>query len=99
MVNKSDWQSMKQHAFEAFTRDGKMSVSELEQIVQIGCDDGDFDEDEKAVLINIIFNLTRADLNDAMWAKVDELIHKFGLLDDSEASIEQLDDDPDQQEG
>ena len=90
---------MKQHAFEAFTRDGKMSVSELEQIVQIGCVDGDFDEDEKAVLINIIFNLTRADLNDAMWAKVDELIHKFGLLHDSEASIEQLDDNPDQEEG
>ena len=82
---------MKQHAFDAFARDGRMSVSELEKIVQIGCADGKFDEHEKAVLINIISNLTRADMNDAMWLKVDELIHKFELHDDSEAFIEHLD--------
>lgn len=93
MVNTSDWQDMKQHAFDTFARDGKMSVSELERIVQIGCADGEFDEQEKAVLINIISNLTRADMNDAMWLKVDELIHKFELHDDSEAFIEHLDDD------
>ena len=96
MVTKSSWLEMKRHAFEAFTSDGRMSPSELEQIVKIGCADGDFDEHEKAVLINIISNLTRADLNDAMWAKVDELIHKFELEHDSEASIEQLDNDLDE---
>jgi hypothetical protein len=93
MVNKSDWQEMKQHAFDAFANDGRMSVSELENIVKIGIADGEFDEQEKAVLINIISNLTRADMNDAMWLKVDELIHKFELHDDSEAFIEHLDDD------
>jgi hypothetical protein len=92
MVNKSDWQEMKQHAFDAFAKDGRMSVAELENIVNIGVADGDFDEREKAVLINIISNLTRADMNDAMWLKVDELIHKFDLHDDSEAFIEHLDD-------
>ena len=93
MVNTSDWKDMKQHAFDAFARDGRMSVPELEKIVKIGCADGEFDEQEKAVLINIISNLTRADMNDAMWLKVDELIHKFELHDDSEAFIEHLDDD------
>ena len=93
MVNKSDWQEMKRHAFDAFARDGRMSVSELENIVNIGVADGEFDEKEKAVLINIISNLTRAEMNDAMWLKVDELIHKFDLHDDSEAFIEHLDDD------
>ena len=65
----------------------------LEKIVNIGVADGEFDEQEKAVLVNIISNLTRADMNDAMWLKVDELIHKFDLHDDSEAFIEHLDDD------
>jgi hypothetical protein len=84
---------MKQHAFEAFQANGKLDVHELEQIVEMGCIDGSFDEQEKTVLINIISNLTRADLNDAMWAKVAELIHKFEL-DDSEATIEKLEDEP-----
>ena len=99
MVNKSDWQEMKRLAFEAFTSDGRMSVIELEQIVEVGCADGSFDEHEKIVLINIISNLTRADMDDAMWAKLDELIHKFELDHDSEASIEPLVDDNELQGG
>lgn len=93
MTVKSDWREMKQRAFDAFASNGRMSVTELESIVDIGCSDGDFDEQEKAVLINIISNLTRADMNDAMWLKVDELIHKFDLHHDSEAFIEHLDDE------
>jgi len=84
---------MKQHAFEAFKADGKLDVRDLEQIVKMGCSDGNFDEQEKAVLINIISNMTRADLNDAMWAMVAELIHKFELEHDSEATIEKLEDE------
>ena len=99
MVNESDWQEMKRHAFEAFSNDGRMSVQELEKIVEIGCADGSFDEHEKSVLINIISNLTRVDLNDEMWARVDELIHKFELHHDSDASIENLDDDVGLEEG
>jgi len=95
MVIKSNWQKMKQHAFEAFNRDGRMSVHELEKIVDLGCADGSFDDQEKIVLINIISSLTRADMSDAMWAKVDELIHKFELDHDKEASIERLDDEHD----
>lgn len=96
MVKKSDWNEMKQHAFGAFRDDGKISVDELEAIVEIGCNDGGFDDQEKIVLINIISNLTRADINDAMWAKIDELIHKFELDHDSDAKIEHLDDDDDE---
>ena len=95
MLSTSDWKEMKRHAFDAYARDGKMSVNELEEIVNIGVADGEFDENEKAVLINIISNLTRAEMNDAMWLKVDELIHKFDLHGDSEAFIEHLDDEND----
>ncbi len=91
MVNNSDWQKMKQLAFESFALDGKISVSDLEQMVEIGCADGEFDAMEKSVLINIISGLTRADMTEEMWLKVDELINKFELRDDSEAFIEHLD--------
>ena len=84
---------MKRHAFDAYARDGKIGVYELERIVNIGVADGEFDEQEKEVLINVISNLTRAEMNDAMWLKVDELIHKFDLHGDSEAFIEHLDDE------
>lgn len=95
MVTESNWKEMKQHAFEAYRRDGRLHVQELEKIVDIGCADGSFDEDEKVVLINIISSLTRADMTDAMWAKVDELIRKFELAYDSGASIEHLEDEED----
>jgi len=93
MVNESDWKAMKQQAFDAFARDGKMGVYELEQIVNIGLADGEFDEREKEVLVEIISKMTGADMTDRMWLKVDELIHKFDLHGDSEAFIEHLDDD------
>jgi hypothetical protein len=95
MGEKSSWKDMKRHAFEAFGRDGKLRVSELEEIVDIGCADGDFDEQEKAVLISIISTLTGAEMSNAMWIKIDELIHKFDLHLDSEAVIEHLDDEDD----
>ncbi len=93
MVNESDWKAMKQQAFDAFTRNGKLSVYELEQIVNTALADGEFDEKEKAVVVDIISRMTGAEMNDAMWLKVDDLIHKFDLHGDSEAFIEHLDDD------
>ena len=95
MEVKSDWKDMKQSAFDAFARDGKMSVDELERIVNIALADGEFDEQEKLVMVNIISNLTRAEMTDAMWLKVDELIHKFELHGDSEAFIEHLEEEQD----
>ena len=99
MTDNSDWQRMKEKAFAAFTAGGRMDVSELEKIVEIGCGDGVFDENEKTVLINIIFNMTRADLDDAMWAKVDELINKFELHHDNDAVIEEFVDEQDLETG
>jgi hypothetical protein len=90
MVDDTTWKEMKQHAFEAYATEGRMGVHVLQKLVDIGCADGGFDDNEKAVLINVIANLTRADMNDAMWAKVDELIHKFDLGHDDEATMEYI---------
>jgi len=95
MVDDSTWKEMKQHAFEAYARDGRMDVRVLEQMVEMGCANGGFDDHERSVMINVIASLTRADMNDAMWAKVDELIHKFELAHDSDASIEHIAEDHD----
>lgn len=95
MVNESDWKAMKLQAFDAFARDGKITVHELEQIVNTALADGKFDEQEKAVVIDIISKMTGEDMTDAMWLKVDDLIHKFDLHGDSEAFIEHFVDDPD----
>jgi len=94
MVKESDWKAMKQQAFDAFARDGKMNVYELEQIVNIALADGEFDDQEKEVLIDIISKMTGEDMTDAMWLKVDDLIHKFDLHGDAEAFIEHFVDEP-----
>ena len=93
MADNPDWEHMKKHAFEAFRSTGRLEAGDLEQIVNIGCSDGEFDEDEKIVLITIISTMTRADLDDAMWAKVAELISKFELGDDKEATVDNLAED------
>ena len=93
MVNNSDWKAMKQLAFDTFAREGRMSVRDLEEIVDVALADGEFDNDEKEVLINIISNLTGEEMTDAMWLKVDELINKFDLHGDSEAFIEHLEEE------
>ena len=95
MVMESNWQRMQARAFEALNRDGGLSVGELDEIVDLAFADGELDDQEKAVLIEIISSLTGADMSDAMWARVDELIRKYDLTD-SEATIEDLDDDTDQ---
>lgn len=96
MIETPSWELMKQHAFESFKTNGRLDAHELEQIINIGCEDGYFDDQEKSTLINIISNTTRADLDDNMWAKVADLITIFELEDDKDAVIEALPDEPDQ---
>jgi len=93
MTDTSDWKQMKRHAFDAFKANGRLDMHDLQNIVETGCKDGEFDQQEKDVLINIIASMTRADLNNAMWVKVTELIQKFELEHDSEATIEKLEDE------
>ncbi|MGD8384059.1 MAG: hypothetical protein PVF89_01500 [Lysobacterales bacterium] len=93
MMGGSDWRAMKTRAFAAFQSNGRMRADDLEEIVAIGCRDGNFDDKEKQMLISIIANLTRADLDHAMWEKVAELIKKFELESDEEARIEALPDE------
>ena len=93
MAEDSNWQEVKRQAFEAYAKKGSMDADELGEVIEGGCAGDGFDEHEKIVLIQIISSLTRADLSDAMWARVDELINKFDLGHDSDATIERLEDE------
>jgi hypothetical protein len=66
-------------ALEGFRSEGKLDVSELDQILGLAMEDGVMDEGEKKALINILFNLTSSDLTPELWAKVEQLIQQFEL--------------------
>lgn len=93
MVSESNWKEMQARVLEALNREGGTSVKELDEIVAIARSDGEFDDQERAVLIDFIASLTGADMSAAMWARVEELIEKYDLHDDSEATIESLDEE------
>jgi hypothetical protein len=93
MAMEPNWQKMKARALEATSHGSGIGVRELDEIVDIACADGDLDEREKAVLIDIIAGLTLADMSDALWTRVEELIEKYDLHNDSEATIEGLEDE------
>lgn len=95
MVENAYWLRLKARAFENFKVNGRLDARELSEVINIGCENGHFDDHEKADLTRIIASTTRADLNDHMWAKVADLIHKFELETDKDAVIADLPDDDD----
>ncbi|MDX1572137.1 MAG: hypothetical protein R3200_16760 [Xanthomonadales bacterium] len=76
-------QEMLFRSMQCFSDDGKLDVAELENILEIATRDGEVTEDEKRVLKNIFYNLTSADLNPALWKRVEELIVELQLDDAS----------------
>ena len=62
-----------------FSNDGKLDVTELDQIVKIALDDGLVDDEERKVLKDIIYNLTSIDLTPEMWTRVEQLVAHYGL--------------------
>ena len=79
MDNTDDSKEMLFRSIACFSDDGKLDVDELNQIVQIALRDGELDTSEKKVLVNIISNLTRADLTPDLWDRVEQLVIQFDL--------------------
>lgn len=63
----------------AFSDDGKLSVDELDHILQAALRDGQFQEEEKQLLIDMISQLSAADFTPEIWDRVEELVREFGL--------------------
>ena len=75
----SDTNEMIFRTIHCFSDDGKLDVHELDAIVKIALQDGKVDDEEKAVLKNIICNLTSKDLDIELWTRVEQLIEHYEL--------------------
>ena len=81
MSDTATSKEMLNRSISAFSDDGRMSVAELDHIVEAASTDGVMDPAEKAVLMKVICKLTSHDLTPELWSRVEFLIQKFDLDD------------------
>lgn len=67
------------HAIESFKNDGKLDVSELNQILDFAMADGKLDKHEEKALMNILFSLTSVDFTPELWTRVEQVVQRFRL--------------------
>ncbi len=79
MTQDSDSGKMLRQSLDSFRDDGVLDLEELEEIINIALADGVMDAAERAVLKNVIYNLTSRDLTPEMWERVEELIELYNL--------------------
>jgi GTP-sensing pleiotropic transcriptional regulator CodY len=75
----SDAPRMFARAMESFKNDGKLDVEEMEQILGIALIDGKLDSQEKAILKNIVFKLSKNDFSRELWSRVEQIVEDFEL--------------------
>jgi len=81
MSKHSDVGEMYHLAVGALSENGRLSVEELDKIVEAGLRDGKLDQHERALLFKLISKLTREDFTPEMWDRVEKLIEWFELDD------------------
>ncbi len=64
-------------SIECFSNDGKLDAVELGKILDIAEKDGVIDHNEIRVLTRIIEKITPAEMDEAMQAKIDEIMRKI----------------------
>jgi hypothetical protein len=74
-----DYLEMSYRSIQCFSNDGKLLVSELDEIVSIALKDGVVDDNEKRVLGSIIKKLVPSELTPEMVGRVAQLRRQFGL--------------------
>jgi len=63
----------------AMTDDGRLTVDELEHILEAGLEDGVLDAEEKRMLFRIISRLSASDFSSQLWERVERLIEQYDL--------------------
>lgn len=71
----------------AMTDDWKLSIDELDHILEAGLEDGYLDAEERAVLFRTLSRLSAKDFSPQLWKHVEYLIEKHGLdgMEEAEA--------------
>lgn len=76
MTDPKDYIEMSIRASEFFANDAKLDANEMAQLLAIAERDGVIDHDEIRVLRNVISRLNYDEVDDAMKAKLAEIIDK-----------------------
>ena len=76
MTDAKDHIEMALRSAESFANDGKLDASELQEILDIAERDKFIDQDEIRVLRNIISRIDPNEVDDAMRAKLAEILEK-----------------------
>lgn len=76
MTDAKDHIEMALRSAEGFANDGKLDASELQEILDIAERDKLIDHDEIRVLRNIISRIDPSEVDDAMRAKLAEILEK-----------------------
>lgn len=79
MSESKDYLEMTFQSINCFANDGVLEVKELDKIVAIALRDGEIDQNEKRVLINIIGRLNSNDLTDTMQEKIRDLRKRYDI--------------------
>lgn len=77
MAEPRDYLEMSFRSIECFSNDGKLDANELGEILAIAERDGEIDQNEKRVLINIISRIQPSEIDDAMKQKLEEISKKL----------------------
>lgn len=77
MKEPRDYLEMSFRSIECFSNDGKLDAVELGKILDIAEKDGVIDHNEIRVLTRIIEKITPAEMDEAMQAKIDEIMRKI----------------------
>ena len=76
MTNAKDHIQMALKSIEGFANGGKLNAKELEDIISIAERDGVIDQDEIRVFRNIISRIDPSEVDEAMRAKLTEILKK-----------------------
>ena len=76
MTDPKDYIEMSIRASEFFANDGKFDSDEMAQLLAIAERDGVIDQDEIRVLRNVISRINPDEVDDAMRAKLAEILEK-----------------------
>jgi len=79
MTESRSAKEMLARSIAAMTDDWKLSVDELDHILEAGLEDGYLDEEERAVLFRILSRLSAKDFSPQLWNHVEYLIRKHDL--------------------
>ncbi len=78
-MNSSSSTELAYSAIQCFTDDGTLDVGEINFLLGIAMSDGEVDEEERRVLGNIFSKVTKAEVDNNTWNRIQEVKSKHAI--------------------